>query len=406
MRKPTKDSFPAVIGGCVILLALFFHSIYEDLLKAAVLNRLSAVMGVPEAELVSGLTEMSLPILGSVAVVWFLYGYLKRELSAQDPDPAIEAQRQHTAAIHAQTEAIRATVWAAEPVTVANAEDGGGLEENEKPLPIPINEASLGAYMWSSPRVKRLDRQIAEVAGLGIEPEHPMAFPMVEQALLLGVADLVELDGLLDHYQEEVVKLSSYSRPSKVVTKGECVWYLFNFLSAQLGKEKFEEFIRLLANSTGSGAGMLTGFEQITKYSPKGLRPVTWWKPATDFNLMPLMEAVELAQTELKDTNDGKARGARSAPSDALALSYCYTFTSMINLYGRRIEYDRRVTPSDFRRAITNPIHSKIVIDGGLPKLVPRLKFYDSNMQRPIWDRLCVLRLQVAEAIEILKNKP
>src|SRR3954467_6335889 len=108
MPKRTKDSLPAIIGGSVILLALFFHSIYEDLLKAAVLKRLSAVMGIEEAELVSRLTEMALPIVGSVAVVWFLYGYLKRELLAQIPDPGVEAQREHTAAIVAQTEAIRA----------------------------------------------------------------------------------------------------------------------------------------------------------------------------------------------------------------------------------------------------------------------------------------------------------
>jgi hypothetical protein len=40
MWKQPKGSFLAVIGGGLILLPLFFHSIYEDLLKAAVLKRL------------------------------------------------------------------------------------------------------------------------------------------------------------------------------------------------------------------------------------------------------------------------------------------------------------------------------------------------------------------------------
>jgi hypothetical protein len=91
----------------LVVLALFFHSIYEDLLKAAILKRLSAFMGIEEAELVSRLTEMAVPIVGAVAVVWFLYWYLKRELGAQQPDAAIEAQRQHTAAILAQTEVLK-----------------------------------------------------------------------------------------------------------------------------------------------------------------------------------------------------------------------------------------------------------------------------------------------------------
>jgi hypothetical protein len=72
MAKRTSDSFPAVIGGGIILLALFFHSIYEDLLKAAILGRLSAFMGIAEAELVSRLTEMAVPIIGAVADIWFV----------------------------------------------------------------------------------------------------------------------------------------------------------------------------------------------------------------------------------------------------------------------------------------------------------------------------------------------
>jgi hypothetical protein len=130
MAKRISDSVPAVIGGGIILLSLFFHSIYEDLLKAAVLKRLSAVIGIEEAELVSRLTEMALPIMGAVAVVWFLYIYLKREMMAQIPDQAIEAQRQHTAAIVAQTEAIKATAQLAES---ARVDSDGSKEETILP---------------------------------------------------------------------------------------------------------------------------------------------------------------------------------------------------------------------------------------------------------------------------------
>jgi hypothetical protein len=107
MAKRPSDLFPAVIGGGVILLALFFHSIYEDLLKGAVLKRLSAFMGMPEAELVSRLAEMAGPIIGAVAVIWIVLWYDRRELRAEIPDPLIEAHRQHTEALRAQTEALK-----------------------------------------------------------------------------------------------------------------------------------------------------------------------------------------------------------------------------------------------------------------------------------------------------------
>lgn len=118
MAKRPGDLFPVIIGGSVILLALFFHSIYEDLLKAAVLKRLSALMDMPEAELLSRLTEMSVPIIGAVAVIWLVLLYARRELRAEIPDSALEAQRQHTAAILAQTEAWNAV--SARDITVPN----------------------------------------------------------------------------------------------------------------------------------------------------------------------------------------------------------------------------------------------------------------------------------------------
>jgi hypothetical protein len=115
MAKRTSDLFPAVIGGGTILLALFIHSVYEDLLKAAVLKRLSAFMDMPEAELVSRLAEMAVPIVGAVAVVWIMLWFAWREVKAEIPNPLLEAQRQQTEAILAHTEALKARPHSAEP---------------------------------------------------------------------------------------------------------------------------------------------------------------------------------------------------------------------------------------------------------------------------------------------------
>jgi hypothetical protein len=140
MAKRTSDLFPAIIGGAVILLAIFFHSIYEDLLKAAVLKRLGAFVELPEAELVSRLAEMAVPIVGAVAVAWILLWYARREFRAGTPDPMVEAQRQTTAAILARTEAWK----------------GIG--------PADIKEQDMGARNTNPATIQGEDWQLAEYA--------------------------------------------------------------------------------------------------------------------------------------------------------------------------------------------------------------------------------------------------
>ncbi|TPQ31527.1 hypothetical protein C2U70_23805 [Bradyrhizobium guangdongense] len=83
MQRKPDDNYPLLIGGGVIVLALFLHSIYEDLLKAAILQKLGALMGVTEAEIVGRMTEMALPSVGAIAVVWLLYKLIQSRL-AQD----------------------------------------------------------------------------------------------------------------------------------------------------------------------------------------------------------------------------------------------------------------------------------------------------------------------------------
>ena len=107
MDKKSEGFWPVVflVFG---LLALALHSLYEDLLKAALLRWLGGFVGVGEAELMGRLTEMAVPIAGAIAVLSFFYWFLKREFARGKIDPAIEAQRQQTEAILAHTEALKA----------------------------------------------------------------------------------------------------------------------------------------------------------------------------------------------------------------------------------------------------------------------------------------------------------
>ena len=84
MDKKSEGFWPVVflLFG---LLALALHSLYEDLLKAALLRWLGGFLGVGEAELMSRLTEMAVPIAGAIAVMSFFYWFLKREFAKQSP---------------------------------------------------------------------------------------------------------------------------------------------------------------------------------------------------------------------------------------------------------------------------------------------------------------------------------
>jgi hypothetical protein len=78
-----SDTFEVVVLGCVLALVLLFESIYEDLLKATVLRAFGQLVGSSEAELMAGLTQISLPVVAAVGVVWFLYRYLSRQFERE-----------------------------------------------------------------------------------------------------------------------------------------------------------------------------------------------------------------------------------------------------------------------------------------------------------------------------------
>jgi hypothetical protein len=77
------DSVLIVFVGALLALSLAFHSIYEDLLKSAVLRQLGAVMGMTEAEVTGRLTEVAVPLLMAFGTLWYVFRYLKREFDAQ-----------------------------------------------------------------------------------------------------------------------------------------------------------------------------------------------------------------------------------------------------------------------------------------------------------------------------------
>jgi hypothetical protein len=113
------------------------------------------------------------------------------------------------------------------------------------------------------------------------------------------------------------------------------------------------------------------------------------------------MEAAALARKNLEATKHGRQRAKNISP-DQMLLSYCYTFMNEITIYGRKIELS--VAKSEYRRPA--PRFGKIIFEGDDPKLIPTpvRDANSSNMRRPEWDRLCVLRPEVLDFIKKAKN--
>ena len=76
--RERSENFELVVLGAVGALSLAMHGIYESLLKELLVRLLGKVFGVGEAELMSRLLEMAIPLTSAIAIVWFLYWYLER----------------------------------------------------------------------------------------------------------------------------------------------------------------------------------------------------------------------------------------------------------------------------------------------------------------------------------------
>lgn len=105
-----SDNFPLVLTGGALALWLLLHKIFDIFFEDWIKHQLEPFVGHTVAEMIERFGSAGFPALAAGGIVWFLYSYIKSHLRAEAPDPLIEAQRQHTAAILAQTEALKLSV--------------------------------------------------------------------------------------------------------------------------------------------------------------------------------------------------------------------------------------------------------------------------------------------------------
>ena len=85
MRR-RSEHFELVLVFFIWALVALFQPIFEHLFANALLTWLENYMGISEAEIIARLSEIALPITGSIFLILLLYRYLERELRREFKD--------------------------------------------------------------------------------------------------------------------------------------------------------------------------------------------------------------------------------------------------------------------------------------------------------------------------------
>jgi hypothetical protein len=90
-----SDNFPLVLLGGGLGLWLLFHAIWTILFEDWLKHQLERLVGHTVAELMERFGSVGFPALASIAIIWFLYSYIKIHLKAEFAGPRAEAQRHY-----------------------------------------------------------------------------------------------------------------------------------------------------------------------------------------------------------------------------------------------------------------------------------------------------------------------
>jgi hypothetical protein len=102
-----SDNFPLVLTGGTVGLWLLLHKIFDIFFEDWIKHQLEPRVGHTVAEMIERFGSAGLPALAAGGIVWFLLRYVRAQYEAERHDPAVEAQREHTAALLAQTAALQ-----------------------------------------------------------------------------------------------------------------------------------------------------------------------------------------------------------------------------------------------------------------------------------------------------------
>jgi len=211
-----SDRFPFIIIAAIWILSEIGKTAYGDLFKVWATKQLTR-LGYNEAavSVFSSLAEYVPAITAAALVVATLYWYLRREF-----DRMLSERQGHVG----------------EPSAAAI------ILKPSRPLPIAITVDSLASYLRTGSGPSRLDSTIAKQGHVELNNGATLAYGLCTELKALGVADIAQLDKLLEENEELILYTATRwifaeSTPRPGVHRGQCVAELCSILKAPLGKD-------------------------------------------------------------------------------------------------------------------------------------------------------------------------
>src|SRR5215469_11082923 len=116
----SSEYFELVLVGFVAAFAYLFQPIFEHLFAGALMAWLEKSMRPSEAEVIAHLSEIALPIIGLVLLIWALCRFLRREMERRfiNEDARLELAKLRTEGVDLRNRCMLLTTslseWVAE----------------------------------------------------------------------------------------------------------------------------------------------------------------------------------------------------------------------------------------------------------------------------------------------------
>jgi hypothetical protein len=156
--------------------------------------------------------------------------------------PTLEVGPQYTVFLRATAPEVahsdlNCMIWVDEKKRLRIEKAGGAT--TDKPGSTPLNPGSLFAYVNGQPRVRGLDKAIADKLGKEFRDYSGERASLNELLPRLGIKSIKQLDDLLAEKSDLILLLCAYAVPEGAIEKGHSLEVLTWVLGAELGAERF-----------------------------------------------------------------------------------------------------------------------------------------------------------------------
>ncbi len=143
----------------------------------------------------------------------------------------------------------------------------------DKPLPaVPLDKASLSAYIAGNKRVRELDKRIAEDAEVSLNKRENASSTLLEKAHYFRIENIAQLDEMVKRFEEKAILLSHYLRVQDGMVAGTSLDFVFEIMAAELGSIEamvsyYDSLEHTLTPSRAWATGIMHAYEQIKLYN-------------------------------------------------------------------------------------------------------------------------------------------